>query len=80
MLGLLHQSYLFQGESLVVTPWVARLPPAATLGFLTLSGVALLMTGARFAMQFRETLNQARIRARLHTWQLEQLLPAETRR
>ncbi|MBW2457240.1 MAG: protein kinase [Deltaproteobacteria bacterium] len=78
--GILHSSYRFTADSLVVGPWVAQLPPTATLSFLTLSGVALLVTVGLFAKQFRSTLNQARLQARIHTWQLEQLIPAEARR
>ncbi len=77
--GLLHSSYRFTAGSLIVPPWVAQLPPAATLGFLTLSGAALLLVPGLFAKKHRNSLNRARLEARLHTWQLEQLIPAKAR-
>ena len=79
LVGVLHSSYRFTAGSLVVTPWVAQLPPVATIGFLALSGVTLLVVVALFARQFRTHLNQARLEARLHTWQLQQLLPDQAR-
>jgi serine/threonine-protein kinase len=75
-LGVLRPSYLFARGRMELVPWALDLSRVPSLTFLTLSALAVLVTGAVMTMHFRRALNEANVQTRLHSWHLRQLVPA----
>jgi serine/threonine-protein kinase len=77
LFGLVPPSLDFRGGALVVLPRLVDLPRHATVGFLAISSLAVIITGSLAMAPFRAELDEAQRRIRLHAWSLRQMVPDE---
>jgi serine/threonine-protein kinase len=80
LLGVLPRSFIFRDNALVLVPRAVDLPPTATLAFLLVSSVAMVLTPIVAVGRIRDQLSNAERRLFLQAWQLRQAVPDESRR
>jgi serine/threonine-protein kinase len=75
--GVLAPSYSFAPGQLVIHARMLDLPRGATLTFLLLTSVGMVLTPFLFLSNIRDALFSAQRRLQLQAWQLRQLVPDE---
>jgi serine/threonine protein kinase len=78
-LGVLPPSYDFEGGTIRILPHMASFPPAATLAFLLVTHVVILVTCQIYIARLRREYLEAQARLRLQAWQLGQIVPEDAR-
>jgi len=77
-LGLEPRSMVFRGGNIVLLPRLLSFAsPAATVLFLIVGHVALLVTAAIFVARFKDMLVATEERLYMHTWHLRQFVPGD---
>jgi eukaryotic-like serine/threonine-protein kinase len=79
LLGILPPSYRFEGGHVILDPHLTSLPQTATLVFLVTATVAAIVVPPLLLSRTRDSLRRAERDLSIHTWQMEQLLPADAR-
>jgi serine/threonine protein kinase len=77
--GVLPPSYEFVDGTIRILPHMASFPPAATLAFLLVTHVVILVTCQIYIARLRREYLEAEARLRLQAWQLAQIVPEDAR-
>jgi len=75
--GINTPSYAFEQGRLVILPRALGFPETATLAFLLVTSVALLVTPALLVGKFKDALTATENRLYMQTWHLRQFVPGE---
>ncbi len=77
--GAVPRSLHFVDGAMVLTPRMVGFPPTATLVFLVVSHIVVIVTALNFVWQIRRTAAAAERRLAIQAWQLAQLVPHDAR-
>jgi len=77
--GVVRPSYAFRGGALVLLPNVLEMSPAPTWLFLSITGIAMVLTGAVSAGYVKDSLRGAERHLYLYAWHIAQLAPLKPR-
>ncbi len=72
-LGILPPSYMFEGGRLHVLPQLVELPQWLSVGFVTISNLAMTVIPALFVAKLRHGLTVLEEQSLMQTWQFRQL-------
>jgi serine/threonine protein kinase len=79
LMGILPPSYRFEAGHVILDPHLTSLPKTATLGFLVTATIAAIVVPPLLLARTRDSLRKAERDLSIYAWQMEQLLPADTR-
>jgi len=77
--GVLAPSYVFANDTITILPRMSGFPPMATMGFLLVANLTLILVPAILAARLHDGMRAAERRVFLHLWHLRQFLPDEAR-
>jgi serine/threonine-protein kinase len=75
--GILPPSYRLEGGELIIQPLMMNFPPTATLTFLFVSQVAIVVTGALFLDRMQRDYVAAVEAVHVQKWQVQAVLPGD---
>lgn len=79
IVGAVPPWYELEDGTVRILPWMAHFPPTATLVFLILTHLVVIVTALFYVWRLRANLADAERRLRVQSWQLGQIVPEDTR-